>query len=1041
MVDLSVIPFFIAGGTIPPGSPSYVERAADRELFEALERGEYCYVLNSRQMGKSSLAVRTVTRLNASGIRTAFVDLTRIGGANVTSEQWYTGLLVETGRALGMRSEAVATIREQASLGPAQRFLGFLHEAALAASASPLVVMIDEIDAVRSLGFSTDELFAGIRQLHNGRATEPMLKNLTFCLLGAALPGDLIRDARTTPFNIGRRIELRDFTPQEARPLAEALGPGGESNLNRVLYWTGGHPFLTQAICAELVRQRSSDIDALVKRQYLDERAKDNDSNLADIGNRLLGRGDPGVGDKERADTLSLYMRLLRSGILDDESNPSAARIKMSGVSRLENGRLRIRNRIYAQVFDKGWIRANMPGQELRRQRKAFWLGALRTTAIAFTVIAIIGALAWNNALLARQFRVQRDRARYDAYVALMSNMNEKLSESNLLLISQALEQVKGEPWAGWEWKYWHHIANRQTRTVKLDRTVSAASLFSPDGKRILVWGTRDIRVFECPSGRLLRVIPSAESTCVWLRDSRRFLSGGGAGDIRLFDAVTGRLIWERLGTSLHFLGQSRCISLLGDRTAILRTQDLKRVRLDLGTGAYTVIPDQGDLGIGDGGEVSRDGRLFVWLSPSKRGLYDSRVAFGDPETGRIVRPPLEMGSTITALALTNDGRFAAVAVGERLFLIDVRSGAKADLGLELGALVINLEFSEDGSMLLLSGTSRESMLVKLVGGKAREMQRFRESGAASFVPGGKEICVTYWDMRFYDIDASPETPEFHVPVESNVFTGAGVITPDGDVIVSDGVHVARDNLLSNSPPKVLARPQLYPTNDGSAWIENHFNRLRILDPVDFKPIADVPTKHVTAGWTSRDAHLFVSQIDNQTIGIYRTRSSAAPLRIPSLSGLSAACFSTDDRYLWIGFSDGLIVKYRVPDGKMIWNDHLPQNAAKIEVSPNGDKVAEVSYDDCGMVWDAKTGRRLVELVGHSQAVCAVAWSPDGKRLATGGDDQTVRMWDAETGACLGIIGRHLARVSAVRFLSGGRTLASFSIDGVVKLWMTENRR
>jgi hypothetical protein len=39
-----------------------------------------------------------------------------------------------------------------------------------------------------------------------------------------ALPSDLIRDTRTTPFNIGRRIELTDFTAAEAAPLARGCG-------------------------------------------------------------------------------------------------------------------------------------------------------------------------------------------------------------------------------------------------------------------------------------------------------------------------------------------------------------------------------------------------------------------------------------------------------------------------------------------------------------------------------------------------------------------------------------------------------------------------------------------------------------------------------------------------------------------------------------------------------------------------------------------------------------------------------------------------
>ena len=52
--------FFVTGGTLRPDAPSYVERSADVELYDALQQGEFCYILTSRQMGKSSLMVRTV---------------------------------------------------------------------------------------------------------------------------------------------------------------------------------------------------------------------------------------------------------------------------------------------------------------------------------------------------------------------------------------------------------------------------------------------------------------------------------------------------------------------------------------------------------------------------------------------------------------------------------------------------------------------------------------------------------------------------------------------------------------------------------------------------------------------------------------------------------------------------------------------------------------------------------------------------------------------------------------------------------------------
>src|SRR5579871_6598192 len=79
-----------------------------------------------------------------------------------------------------------------------------------------LVVFIDEIDQVRALTFKTGEFFASIRACYNRRAEDPEFNRLTFCLVGVANPSDLIEDERLTPFNIGRRIELNDFTGQEA---------------------------------------------------------------------------------------------------------------------------------------------------------------------------------------------------------------------------------------------------------------------------------------------------------------------------------------------------------------------------------------------------------------------------------------------------------------------------------------------------------------------------------------------------------------------------------------------------------------------------------------------------------------------------------------------------------------------------------------------------------------------------------------------------------------------------------------------------------
>jgi len=358
--------FFIAGGTLRPDSPSYVRRPADDELFHLVSAGKFCYVLTARQLGKSSLMVRTAKRLQEHGASTAIIDLNMIGTVNV--DQWYLGLITRLKRQLNLAADPDTWWRERASLSPVQRFTDFLRDVVLEEAEGPVVIFIDEIDSTLNLDFS-DDFFAAIRAMYNARGNDSELNRLTFVLLGVATPTDLIRDRTRTPFNIGQGIALQEFSYADAQVMeqgVEAVHPGeGEAIFTRVFQWTNGHPYLTQKLCLTVAEKSGGfwtdeRVDRLVEELFLSEEARRED-NLQFVQGSIQA-------SPQRRKLLGLYRKVYEGReIADDERSPDQNRLKLFGLVRAEQGLLQVRNEIYYRVFDLNWIKANTPVDWTRR--------------------------------------------------------------------------------------------------------------------------------------------------------------------------------------------------------------------------------------------------------------------------------------------------------------------------------------------------------------------------------------------------------------------------------------------------------------------------------------------------------------------------------------------------------------------------------------------------------------------------------------------------------------------------------------------------
>lgn len=360
--------FFKAGGTLDGSVPSYIKRPADDMLLRQVAAGHFCYVLTPRQMGKSSLMIRTTELFRNIGIQTALVNLSEFG-SQATLDQWYLGILTKLVADLTLDVVVAAWWQARRAHGVVQRFIDFISEVVLVQMTGPIVIFIDEIDAALGLDFS-DDFFAALRAIYNERAIHADYKRLTFVLLGVAVPTNLIKERSRTPFNIGQAIELKEFDRAAASLLECGLNdyfPGrGTVLLDRIFYWTAGHPYLTQKLCSELTktthRQRQSYgadvvlVDALVDRLYLVEDSKDT-AHLQPIRSRLKAHADVHA-------LLGVYRCVCRGEtVSEDERSPWQNELKLAGLITSKTGILCVRNEIYRHVFNQTWIDETAPIQ------------------------------------------------------------------------------------------------------------------------------------------------------------------------------------------------------------------------------------------------------------------------------------------------------------------------------------------------------------------------------------------------------------------------------------------------------------------------------------------------------------------------------------------------------------------------------------------------------------------------------------------------------------------------------------------------------
>ena len=427
------------GGTVGLVGRVYIQRNEDQEVLNLLLDGEYVNVVAPRQMGKSSLVVRTYAELKNRGFAAALIDLQGLG-TQPDAESYYREIAKQIARDLKLDG-GIEDWWPMDGTAPGLKFRQFLTERVLSIAAERIVLFIDEIDTTLKFAY-TDDLFLTFRWIYNERARDPALARLAICLIGVAMPNELVKDRRSTPYNIGCTIFMRDFdgARDDLSQFLDHLG-GGKEVLARILHWTGGQPFLMAQLVGELGAARVStaaEVDVYVEEKFATLESVRGLAHFEQMLRFVEARLTQGL------ESITLYGRVLAGERLKAQTTAAHVELELSGlVKRDAEGCLVLRNPMYARLFDQEWLRQQRSHE--RQKVAGSYRQWLRVAAVLLGLLLIPAALYGWQQYQDYGFRTAVAALAKDGYEVtrlssglLRLEVKEGASEMSLGLVSNA---------------------------------------------------------------------------------------------------------------------------------------------------------------------------------------------------------------------------------------------------------------------------------------------------------------------------------------------------------------------------------------------------------------------------------------------------------------------------------------------------------------------------------------------------------------------------------------------------------------------------